>query len=233
VKVFRFIQAEKATYDVKTMCRLLGVSRSGYYAWRARPPSARSIHDQELTERITLVHECSRRTYGAPRIWAELRDEGVRIGRKRVARLMRGAGIRGLCRHRKRRYAGPRALHPAGDLVRRGFRTSEPNLIWVADITGFPTAEGPLHVAGVMDLFSRALVGWSMASHLRAELVIDALEMAAARRRPEPGLIHHSDQGPQTGFKGSSQHRLVEQSIGAHRGPLRESASRASYVAVR
>jgi transposase InsO family protein len=196
--VFRFIHAEKAIHDVKTMCRMLGVSRSGFYAWRSRPPSARAVCDQELLGRIKLVHEGSRRTYGAPRIWAELRDEGVRCGRKRVARLMRNEGIRGLCRRRKRRrYAGPRALHPAGDLVRRDFRTTAPNLIWVADITDFPTAEGPLHVAAVMDLFSRALVGWSMASHLRAELVIDALEMAAIRRRPEPGLVHHSDQGPQ------------------------------------
>jgi len=196
VRVFRFVHAGKATHDVAAMCRLLGVSRSGYYAWRSRPPSVRQVHDHELLERITLIHECSRRTYGAPRIWAELREDGVRIGRKRVARLMAGAGIQGLCRRRHRRR-GARALHPAGDLVRKAFRTEAPNRIWVADITDFPTAEGPLHVAAVMDLFSRGLVGWSMASHLRAELVIDALEMAAARRRPEPGLIHHSDQGPQ------------------------------------
>lgn len=196
MRVFRFVHAEKAIHDVARMCRMLGVSRSGYYAWRSRPPSVRSIHDAELTERIRLIHECSRRTYGAPRIWADLREDGVSIGRKRVARLMRTAGIQGLCRRRRRRK-GARALHPAGDLVRREFRTGSPNLIWAADITDFPTAEGPLHVAAVMDLFSRALVGWSMATHLRAELVIDALEMAAARRRPEPGLIHHSDQGPQ------------------------------------
>ena len=197
MRVFRFVHAEKATHDVKAMCRMLGVSRSGYYAWRSRPPSARAICDAELIERIRLIHECSRRTYGAPRIWADLREDGVFIGRKRVARLMRTGGIQGLCRRRRRRSKGARALHPAGDLLRREFRTALPNRVWAADITDFPTAEGPLHVAAVMDLFSRALVGWSMATHLRAELVIDALEMAAARRRPEPGLIHHSDQGPQ------------------------------------
>ena len=130
MRVFRFIHAEKATHEVKTMCRMLGVSRSGYYAWRSRPPSARSIHDRELTERIKLAHECSRRTYGAPRIWAELRDDGIRIGRKRVARLMRTQGIQGLCRRRRRRYRGAPALHPAGDLLRREFRTEAPNRIW-------------------------------------------------------------------------------------------------------
>lgn len=195
--IFPFIRAEKANFPVAFMCAKLGVSRSGYYAWRTRPPSIRAVHDQVLAERIRLIHERSRFTYGAPRIHAELHDEGLRVGRKRVARLMRRAGIQGAHRRRRRRRGGHATLHPAGDLLARNFRAAGPDRVWVADITYWPTGEGFLHIAAVMDLWSRRIVGWAMASHLRAELVIDALEMATSRRRPSPGLIHHSDQGTQ------------------------------------
>jgi putative transposase len=210
--IFRFMRAEKANFTVAFMCSKLGVSRSGYYAWRSRPPSSRAVHDAALLERIRQIHARSRCTYGAPRIHWELRDEGIRVGRKRVARLMRTDGIRGAYRKRRRGPGKGATIHPASDLVRRRFTTEAPNLVWAADFTYWPTDEGFLYVAGVMDLFSRMLVGWSMASHLRAELVIDAIEMAVQRRDPAPGLIHHSDQGSQyTSF--SFGRRLAESGI--------------------
>jgi len=203
---------EKAHHPIKMLCRLLGVSRSGYYAWRSRPLSARAIGDAQLTDQIRLIHVLSRKTYGAPRIHWELEDAGVRIGRKRIARLMRLAGIRGAHRRRRRGPGRHATMHPATDLVRRNFRTDEPNRVWVADFTYWPTDEGFLYVAAVMDLFSRRIVGWSMATHLRAEFVIDAIEMATSARDPEPGLIHHSDQGTQyTSF--SFGRRLAEAGI--------------------
>ena len=180
------------------MCRLLGVSRSGYYAWRKRPPSARTCANQELTRRIREVHEQSRGTYGAPRIWAELRDRGVVCSRKRVARLLRQAGLQG-CHRRKgpapsRRTPG---ASPAPDLVQRQFTAAAPDRLWVADITYIPTWAGFRSLAVVLDVHSRRIVGWAMADHLRTELVIEAVDMAVWRRRPMEGVIHHSDQGSQ------------------------------------
>jgi putative transposase len=198
VSCFRLIDAEKADYPVAVLCKVLGVSRSGYYAWRERPPSERQKQDTVLCEEIERIHERSRRTYGAPRVHAELRALGVRCGRKRVARLMRELGIRGCLRGSKKRSTH-RDKHavPAPDLVKRDFASNSANRIWVADITYVKTAEGFLHLAFVLDAYSRRVVGWAMASHLRTELVVDALEMALWRRKPAPGLIHHSDQGSQ------------------------------------
>ena len=183
-----------------TLCRLLGVSRSGSYAWRTRPPSARACANQELTRQIQAVHEQSRGTYGAPRIWAELRDRGVVCSRKRVARLLCLAGLPG-CHRRKgpaasRRTPGP---PPAPDLVQRQFTAAAPDRWGVADITSVPTWAGFLYLAVVLDVHSRRIVGWAMADHLRSELVIEAVDMAVWRRRPMEGLIHHSDQGSQDG----------------------------------
>jgi putative transposase len=180
------------------MCRLLGVSRSGYYAWRRRPPCARARADQGLSQRIREIHEQSRGTYGAPRIRAELRDAGLACSRKRVARLLRQAGLQGC--HRR---AGPRitrrkpATPAAPDLVRRAFAAPAPDRLWVAAITYVPTWAGFLYLAVVLDVHSRRVVGWAMAEHLRRELVVEAVDMAASRRRPAPGAIHHSDQGSQ------------------------------------
>jgi putative transposase len=181
------------------MCRHLGVSTSGYYAWRGRPLSARALADAELTARIDKIYAQSRGTYGAPRVHAELAlDYGVRCGRKRVARLMRCAGLEGV--HRRRRQGltkrDPRA-EPSEDLVERAFRPTEPDSLWVADITQQRCWDGWLYVAVVIDAFSRRVVGWSMAEHLRTELVLDALNMAVAHRRPDPGVVHHSDHGCQ------------------------------------
>jgi putative transposase len=179
---------------------VLGVSRSGYYDWKDRPPSRRSQEDAALTEKIHQIHNRSRKTYGSPRIHAELRAMGIRCGRNRVARLMRKAGLKGCMRGRSRRKGTTlrdSAATPVSDLVRRNFTAAAPNQLWVADITYIKTEEGFLYLWFVLDAYSRKLVGWSMANHLRSGLVIDALEMAIWRRKPAAGLIHHSDQGVQ------------------------------------
>jgi putative transposase len=195
-------------------CRLLGVSRSGYYEWAANRPSARARRDAELIERIVEIHDEHRKVYGSPRIHAELRmAHEIRVGRKRVERLMRQAKISGMVprKHGRTTVSVP-GVRVADDLVERQFRPDGPNQLWVADITYLRTWEGWLYLAAVQDAYSRRIVGWSMADHMRKELVIDALQMAAHRRRPPRGLIHHSDQGGQTGFNRSLQHRFAEAS---------------------
>ena len=181
------------------LCRVLNVSRSGYHAWKERPPSKRARENAALTERIREIHHRSRETYGYPRVHAELRALGVRCNRKRVARLMRKDGLRGCMRGRRRKHTtrqDPLAI-PAPDLVGRNFCAPAPNRLWTADITYVPTDEGFLYVAFILDVYSRKVVGWSMASYLRSELVAAALEMALKRRHPSSGLIHHSDRGAQ------------------------------------
>lgn len=179
------------------MCRVLGVSPSGYYAWRERPPSRRAVSDVALLERIGGIHKFSRGTYGVPRIFEELKAKGVRVGRKRIARLMKGAGLQGVSRRRgtwtTRR---DKAARPAPDLVSRDFTAAGPDRLWVADITYVATWTGFLYLAIVLDAWSRRVVGWAMANHLRTELVLDALNMALGQRGPED-VIHHSDQGCQ------------------------------------
>jgi putative transposase len=198
VSVFRFIVAEKASHSISLMCRMLGVSRSGFHAWERRPPSDRALTDAWLGERISSIHRESRRTYGARRVHAALRQQGVRVGRKRVERLMRVQRISGTVpRTRAKTTSRVVGVRAAADLVGRDFVPTRPNELWVADIKYVPTAAGWLYLAVVLDCFSRRVVGWSMRDDLRAELVVDALEMAVARRRPGPGLVHHSDQGSQ------------------------------------
>jgi putative transposase len=184
-------------YPIATMCRLLGVSTSGYYAWRRRCPSRREADDAALERQIREIHAASYATYGVPRVHAELRDEGVAVSRKRVARLMRRAGLSGISR-RKRVHTTIRdqKARPAPDLVKRDFEAEEPNRLWVADITYVPTRSGFLYLSIVLDAFSRRIVGWAMATHLRAELVVTALDMALTQRRPE-GVLHPPDQGSQ------------------------------------
>src|SRR3712207_6782831 len=183
--------------DVAVACRVLRVSRSGYYEWLSRAPSAREVADEELSTTIAEVHAASRGTYGAPRVHAELRlGLGVACGRKRVARLMRAAGLAGICHRRKHRRTGPApAVHE--DLVQRRFVADAPDRLWVTDITERPTAEGKVYCAAVLDVFSRVVVGWSIADHMRAELVVGALEMARWRRRPPAGAVAPSDRGSQ------------------------------------
>jgi putative transposase len=198
VSIFRFIDAEKASYPVTALCRMLGVSKSGYYAWRSRPPSERRRRDALLIEKIRQIHSRSRETYGYPRVHAQLRSLGVKCGRRRVARLMRAEGLWGCVRGKKRRTTrrDPRAA-PAPDLLCGAFVAAQPNRVWLADITYIPTREGFLYLAFILDTHSRRIVGWSMDSHMRTELVVDALEMAVWSRKPSAGLVHHSDRGVQ------------------------------------
>ncbi len=198
MSVFRFIATQKANYSVSLMCRVLDVSHSGFHAWQRRVPSDRMLTDAWLVERIARVHRESRGTYGARRVHAALRQQGVRVGRKRVERLMRAQRLSGTVpRKRARTTIRVLGVRAAADLVERDFVPSAPNELWVADIKCIPTVAGWLYLAAVVDCFSRRVVGWSMRDDLRAKLVVDALEMAVERRRPGPGLVHHSDQGTQ------------------------------------
>ena len=186
----------QAVYPIATMCRLLGISTSGYYAWAKRAPSRRAREDAALLAEIRMAHVASHGTYGAPRIQIDLAEKGFRVGRKRVARLMVAAGIVGVSRRKFVRTTVKGAGRPAPDLVDRDFTAQKPNQLWVADITYVPTTSGFLYLAVVLDACSRRVVGWSMATTLATSLVLDALEMALSTRRPN-GVIHHSDQGSQ------------------------------------
>lgn len=187
----------QAVFPVATMCRVLRVSPSGFYAWRGRPPSRRAQQDTVLLAHLRTLHERSDGTYGAPRLLGDLRDMGLPVGQKRVARLMRQGGLvgvsrrRGVCTTRR----GP-TEHAAADLVQRDFTATAPNQLWVADITYVPTWAGFLYLAVVLDAWSRRVVGWAMATHVQTDLVLAALNMAITQRRPT-GVIHHSDHGGQ------------------------------------
>jgi putative transposase len=199
--IYGFVEADKANHSVGVLCRVLKVSKSGYYGWRSRPPSARSKADPVLTERIERIHRDSRETYGAPRIHAELRALGIRCARKRVARPMRETGLIG-CGGRRRharttRKGGLQRALAAPDLVKRNFVPEAPDRLRVADITYARSWEGWLYLAFVLDAYSRKVVSWSMANHLGTELVLDTLNMAIHNRCPAPGLVHHSDRGSQ------------------------------------
>jgi putative transposase len=191
------VRVHQATHPIATLCRVLGVSASGYYAWAVRPASARATTDAVLSAQIRAIHERSRGTYGERRIHAELADLGVSVSRKRIARLMRAMDLAGVSR-RKHTITTTRngAARPAPDLVDRYFTAPGPDQLWVADITYIPTWAGFLYLAVVLDAWSRRVVGWAMATHLRTELVLDALNMALAQRRPA-NVVHHSDQGCQ------------------------------------
>jgi putative transposase len=198
VTVYRFVERERARFHLVTLCRVLGVSPGGYRAWSERTPSARATADAILLEAIRALHARSRGTYGAPRVHAELQATGRSVGRKRVARLMRTAGLVGV--HRRRRTSPTRSRGrtlTAPDLVRRDFSAPGPDRLWVTDITYLPTAAGFLYLAAIVDVWSRRVVGWAMADHLRTDLVIAALDAAIAARDPAAGLIHHSDRGTQ------------------------------------
>jgi putative transposase len=200
VTAYRFVGREKGRFHLATLCRVLGVSPSGYRAWARGPATGRATADADLLAAIRAIHAASRGTYGSPRVHAALRAAGWRVGRKRVARLMRAAGIVGVHRRRRATPVGRpahRAATTAPDLVRRDFSAAAPDRLWVADITDLPTLEGPLHLAAIVDAWSRRVVGWSMADHLRTSLVLAALDAALAARDPAPGLVHHSDRGTQ------------------------------------
>jgi len=212
------VRANQATYPIRVLCRAVALSPSGYYAWQRRPPSPRAVANERLLARIRAIHQASRTAYGAPMIQAELTEGGERINHKRVARLMRLHGIVGVTR---RKPHGTTRRDPqaaaAPDLVERAFRAERPDQLWVADITYVPTWAGFLYLAVVLDVCSRRIVGWAMATHLRTELVLDALNMAIGQRRPA-AVIHHSDQGCQytsVGFGRRCQEVGVRPSTGS------------------
>jgi putative transposase len=190
------VSENQAAYPIATMCRLLGVSSSGYYAWRKRSPSRRAQSDAVLLAQIRAAHTAAYGTYGAPRIHVELHEKGVRVGRKRIARLMAAAGLAGVSRRKFVTTTVRGSGRQAPDLVERNFKAEKPDELWVADITYVPTAAGFLYLAVVLDACSRRIVGWAMSIRLVTRLVLDALDMALATRRPN-GVIHHSDQGSQ------------------------------------
>jgi putative transposase len=199
--IYSFIEAQRGNHRISLMCRTMRVSKGGFYSWRDRGPSARDRADALLSEKIVRIHRDSRETYGAPRVHFELRTLGVRCGRKRVARLMRQAGLFG-CGGRKRKArttirSQTERTPPAPDLVKRDFTPGAPDRLWVSDLTYVRTWEGWLYLSFVLDTYSRRVVGWSMSNNLRTELVLDALNMAIYTRRPQPGVIHHSDRGSQ------------------------------------
>ena len=197
---FRFIREHLSdSFPLQATCEVLGVSRSGYYAWRDRPDGARAERRRELAEKVRAVHEANRRVYGSPRVCAALRAGGERVSENTVAKVMRDHGIRARPKRRfvPRTTDSAHARPVAANVLGRDFDAGLPDRKWAADITYVPTDEGWLYLAAVIDLCSRKVVGWSMADHLRTDLVADALRMAIARRRPGPGLLHHSDRGVQ------------------------------------
>lgn len=193
---FEFIRVEKAFYPVTVLCSVLAVSKSGFYAWKRRPLSARKKEDALLSVEVAATHERTRRVYGSPRVHADLKARGVRVGKKRVARLMREQGLRARQKRRFRKTTDSVHAFPvAPNLLARNFETSAPNEVWVADVTFVATGEGWLYLAAIVDLFARRVVGWATSVFNDRELVLDALTKALDARRPPAGLIHHSDRG--------------------------------------
>jgi putative transposase len=235
VSAYRIISAERASFPVSVMCETLGVSKSGFHAWERRAPSDRALSDAWLTSRIKEIHERARGVYGSRRVQAELRlGQDIVVSRKRIRRLMRQAGISGLVKVKKGRTTiRVPGVRVADDLVERKFRPDGPNILWVADITYLRTWEGWLYLAAVQDAYSRRIVGWAMTEHMRTELVADALQMAVHRRRPEPGLIHHSDQGSQyvaLGFGQQARDAGIAVSMGS-KGDAYDNAVAESFFA--
>jgi putative transposase len=235
VSTYRIISAERASFPVSVMCETLGVSKSGFRAWERRAPSDRALSDAWLTSRIKEIHENARGVYGSRRVQAELRlGQNVVVSRKRIRRLMRQAGISGLVKVKKGRTTiRVPGVRVADDLVERRFRRDAPNVLWVADITYLRTWEGWLYLAAVQDAYSRRIVGWAMTEHMRTELVADALQMAVHQRGPEPGLIHHSDQGSQyvaLGFGQQARDAGIAVSMGS-KGDAYDNAVAESFFA--
>jgi putative transposase len=207
---YQFIAAHASEYPVALRCRVLGLARSGYYAWRQGSLNAREQRDQQLTSQIQTIFTDSRRTYGSPRVHAELKAQGIHCARKRVARLMRQAQLCARARRPRVRTTDSRHKEPiAPNLLSRRFEAEAPNQVWVADITDLPRREGWLYLAVVLDLFARRVVGWSMQPSLERGLVLTALSHALQRRQPQPGLLHHSDRGNQ--YASAEYQALVRQ----------------------
>jgi putative transposase len=225
-----YINQNRHHYGVEPICRLLPIAPSTYHDTTRRPSSARALRDRQLKVEITRVHAEHFGVYGARKVWRQLHREGIAVARCTVERLMRELGLRGAVRGKPRRTTTPdaTAARPA-DLVDRDFAAQRPNQLWVADLTYVATWSGFVYVAFVIDAFSRFIVGWQASRSLRTDLALDALEMAIWRRQAQlEGLVHHSDRGSQPGFKGSSQHRLVEWRVAVRSGSRRGSSIRGS-----
>jgi transposase InsO family protein len=193
---FAFIAAREVAFPVSTMCRVLGVTKSGFYAWRKRPKPERVRRDAQLAATVAAVHQRSRRTYGSPRVHRELTARGIRVGRKRIERLMRENGIQGRRKRRSKRTTDSRHGGPiARNLLARKFRVSEPNRVWVTDVTAIATDEGWLYLAPMLDLHSRRVLAWAASERNDTALALEVLRTAIRARRPPPGLLHHSDRG--------------------------------------
>ena len=206
---YRFVAAERASYPVRLLCRVIGVAASGFYAWLQRGPSQREQQDRSLAERIAAVFAASRGTYGSPRVHADLRAEGVRVSRKRVARLREGGLVVAVRRRFPRTTDSNHGRPVAPNLLEQKFAADQPDTVWLADISYIPTGEGWLYLAAVKDMATREIVGWSMSDSLEAGSACEALRMAIQRRQPPAGLIHHTDRGVQLGFNRSSQHQCA------------------------
>jgi len=205
---YRFVAAEQASYPVRLLCRVVGVAASGFYAWLRRGPSQRERQDRSLAERIAAVFAASRRTYGSPRVHAELRAEGIRVSRKRVARLMREGGLAATIRRRFPRTTNSDHGRPvAPNLLEQKFTAEQPDTVWLAAISYIATGEGWLYLAAIKDMATREIVGWSMSDSLEAGSACAALRMAIQRRQPPAGLIHHSDRGVQ--YAGSEYQKIL------------------------
>jgi putative transposase len=196
--IYQFIEKNRQSFSIERLCQVLGIARSAYYAWEKRGPSQREQENRALIEHIRRIHQLSRKTYGSPRVYFQLKKQGLSCSPKRVALLMRQDGLKGRRKERKVRTTDSQHDFPiAENLLNREFKAEKPNQKWVADITYIPTDEGWLYLAGVLDLYSRKIVGWAMSNLIDADLVEKALRMAYFQRQPEPGLLHHSDRGSQ------------------------------------
>ena len=228
-----FIETHKREYPVSTVCRLLRVARSGFYAWESRPESRRVREDRTLLMRIERMHRESREAYGTVKTWRALKARGVACGRNRVARLRHQAGIEARRTRRFRVTTQSRHSYPvATNLLNRAFSVSRPNRVWVGDITFIPTQAGWLYLAILVDLFARRIVGWAMSRYIDRELVTDALSMALAQRRPAPGLVHHTDQGRQYATE-SYRQRLIAHGISpsmSRKGDCFDNACAESFI---
>ena len=224
----RYVKERRDAFGVEPVCRMLGVAVSTYYARRSRKPSRRELRDRELIAEIHAARAGYRSVYAVRKTWKELRRREVEVGRDRVARLMRQEGLEGVRRGKKKRTTIPdeAALERARDLLQRDFSAAGPNELWVADLSYLRTWQGFCYLAFILDVYSRMIVGWQLQTHLRTELVLDALEMANGLRQPTEGLIAHTDRGSQPEFKGSSQHRLVGRSVEVRRRPRRATPAR-------
>jgi putative transposase len=228
---FAFIAAREVAFPVDTMCRVLSVSRSGYYAWSKRPVAAVNAADVLLVAEIAGAHKRSRGIYGSPRVHRELRARGVRVAKKRVERLMRERGLQGRRKRRFCRTTDSNHAHPvAPNLLERRFETKAPNEAWVGDVTYIPTGEGWLYLAVLLDLFSRRVVGWATSATNDRFLALAALDQALRSRRARPGLVHHTDRGSPPRFNGSSQRRVVRLNVGDLGEPRQVFSIRGSSV---